>query len=451
MKYLFRPETLFGRTALALTIAFVLFGLLSAALLQFTLVRPHTKQAADDLAAFLVLAAQIWVELPPYTRPDYEREMRLRHALRITQTQTDQPTEPGANSYLSYLETALSAHIGQAVHIHHRPEHEGWLWADLPMGGRMMRLGFRQNRLHERGLLILPLLAAAGLFVAFALSILLVRHITRPLATMAEATHRIGQGDFSSSIPESGPREIAELAVRLNEMEARIGRLLENRTTLLAGISHDLRTPLARMRLELELLQGEENRELIAGLGNDITEMETLISQTLLLARGLGGEEAVEVEIDAILREIAAEFQAAGKPVDYHSSGPCLISLRAEALKRVMINLVDNAVSYSGQQPVSLECHLGDEAIGVRVVDKGPGIPESDYDKIFQPFQRLENSRSRATGGSGLGLAIVRQLCRTNDWEISLYPAPRGTGTIFEVKLPRFAGAGQSAPPEVAI
>jgi two-component system osmolarity sensor histidine kinase EnvZ len=441
VKQLFRPETLLGRTALALAIAFVLFGLLSAALLQFTLVRPHTKQAADDLAAFLVLAAQIWVELPPYTRPDYEREMRLRHALRITQTQDAHSAQPSANSYLSYLETALSAHIGLAVRIHHRPEHEGWLWADFPMGGRMMRLGFRQSRLHDRGLLILPLLAAAGLFVAFALSILLVRRITRPLAIMAEATHRIGQGDFSSSIPETGPREIAELAVRLNEMEAQIGRLLENRTTLLAGISHDLRTPLARMRLELELLQGQENGELIEGLGNDITEMETLISQTLLLARGLGGEEAVEVEINALLQEIAGDFRAAGKPVECRPSGRCLITLRAKALKRVLINLVENAVSYSGQQPVTLECEGADDAIGLRVIDKGPGIPESEYDKIFQPFQRLENSRSRATGGSGLGLAIVQQLCRANGWEIALSPAPQGTGTVFEIRLPISPGA----------
>lgn len=440
MKHPLRPETLLGRTALALAIAFVLFGLLSAALLQFTLVRPHTRQAADDLAAFLVLAAQIWVELPPYTRPDYEREMRQRHALRILQTEAAHPTEPSAHSYLSYLDAALSAHTAQTVHIHHHPDHEGWLWADFDMGGRMMRLGFRQSRLQDQGLLILPLLVAAGLFIAFALSILLVRRITRPLATMAEATHRMGQGDFSSSIPETGPREIAELAGRLNEMETQIGQLLENRTTLLAGISHDLRTPLARMRLELEMLQGEQNREFIEGLGNDITEMETLISQTLLLARGLGGEDEAEVDVNVLLQEIAEDFQAAGKPVEYDPTDPCIGTLRTEALKRVLVNLVENAVNYSGQQRVWLVCDSRDAGIAIRVIDTGPGIPGSEYDKIFQPFQRLENSRSRSTGGSGLGLAIVQQLCRANGWEIALSPAPQGTGSIFEVRLPGFYG-----------
>jgi two-component system osmolarity sensor histidine kinase EnvZ len=435
-----RPETLLGRTALALAIAFLLFGLLSAALLQFTLVRPHTKQAADDLAAFLVLAAQIWVELPPYTRPDYEREMQQRHALQILQTEAAHPTERSAHAYLGYLETALSAHIGQPVHVHRHPDHQGWLWADFPMGGRMLRLGFRQSRLQNQGLLILPLLAAVGLFIAFALSILLVRHITRPLANMVEATHRIGQGDFSSRIPETGPREIAELAGRLNHMEAQIGRLLENRTTLLAGISHDLRTPLARMRLELELLQGEQNNELIEGLGNDITEMESLISQTLLLARGLRGEDPVEVDINALLQDIARDFQAAGKLLEFHPTGSCLITLRARALKRVLLNLVENAVSYGGQHTVTIECNSADDGIDVRVIDKGPGIPESEYEKIFQPFQRLENSRSRATGGSGLGLAIVQQLCRANGWEIGLSPAPQGTGTIFEVRLRKLSG-----------
>lgn len=436
MKRPLRPETLLGRTALSLAIAFVLFSLLSAALLQFTLVRPHTKQAADDLAAFLVLVAQIWVELPPYTRPDYEREMRQRHELRILQTEAAHPTESSTHSYLGYLETALSAHIGQPVHIHSHPDHPGWLWSDFPMGGRMMRLGFRQSRLQNQGLLILPLLAAAGLFVAFGLSVLLVRHITRPLASMTEAAQRMGQGDFSASVPETGPREIAELAGRLNRMEAQISRLLENRTTLLAGISHDLRTPLARMRLELELLEDDDNRELIDGLGSDITEMETLISHTLLLARGLGGEDEIEVDINALLQEIAEGFQAAGKPVEFRPAGRCPGTLRAKSLERVLVNLVENAVTYGGQQKVTIECSQSDGGIGVRVVDRGPGIPESEYDRIFQPFQRLENSRSRATGGSGLGLAIVQQLCHANGWEITLSPAPGGTGTVFALRLP---------------
>ena len=430
------PKTLLGRTALALAVAFLVFGLLTTILLQLTLVRPHTRQAADDLSAFLVLAAQIWVELPPYTRPDYEREMLRRHELRISHAESTPKTQPGTDTYLSHLEAALGKRIGQTIHVHRKPDHQGWLWVEFPMAGRLMRLGFRENRLHNRLLLILPLLAAVGIFLAFVLSVLLVRHITRPLADMAEAAHRIGQGDFSSVVPESGPREIAELARKLNRMEDRIGQLLENRTTLLAGISHDLRTPLARMRLELEMLRNDDNHGLIEDLGADITEMERLISQTLLLARGLGREDPVEVEIAHLLQEVADDFNRAGNRVLCQSDTDCLTRVQVNPLKRVLGNLVENAVAYSKGQAVTLECERAGRNIVIRVIDQGPEIPPSAYRKIFQPFQRLEESRSRSTGGSGLGLAIVDQLCRAYGWGIKVRAATDRAGNIFEVCLP---------------
>ncbi|MCG6966266.1 MAG: HAMP domain-containing histidine kinase [Chromatiaceae bacterium] len=435
MSRLIRPATLLGRTIQALALAFLLFGLLATALLEFTLVRPNTKQAADDLAAFLVLAAQIWVELPPYTRPDYEREMMDRHHLRILQAEAPYPAQAGVHSYLSYLESALADHLHQAIQIHQHPDYPGWLWADLPMGGRMLRLGFRESRLQNPTVLILPFLAVTGLFIAFALSVMLVRRVTRPLAAMAEATHRIGEGDFSATIPETGPREIADLARKLNLMENQIRELLENRTTLLAGISHDLRTPLARMHLELELLQGAQNGELVDGLRSDIAEMEKLISQTLLLAKGLGGEVEDEVDINALLDGIAADLRKSGGEIVFQPKHGCVRKVKTNALKRVVSNLVENAVVYSDGLPVKLECTCDGEGVEIRVIDQGPGIPASEHQAVFQPFHRLENSRSRATGGSGLGLAIVHQLCRANGWSTQII-SPPGGGTVFRVHLP---------------
>lgn len=434
-KRLIRPETLLGRTALALGLAFLLFGLISAALLQVSLVRPHTRQAADDLAAFLVLTAQIWVELPPSTRPDYEKELLRRHEVRIMQAEAAHPSRSDSHSYLDYLQTALSNLIGQPVFIHRHPDHEGWLWADFPMGGRIMRLGFREQRLQSHIFLILPFLVVIGLFIAFAVSILLVRRITRPLAAMAEATHRIGEGDFSANIPETGPRELAKLARRLNRMEGQIGQLLENRTTLIAGISHDLRTPLARMRLELELLRGDDNDELVEGLHHDIAEMERLISQTLLLARGLGREEEVETDVNELLEGIASDFRKAGGDIRFQPSDACVHPLKANGLKRILSNLVENAVSYSEGKTVRLDCTRSAGGIDIRVIDKGPGIPNAEREAIFQPFHRLENSRNKSTGGSGLGLAIVRQLCQANGWQVSV-SAPPGGGAAFRLHLP---------------
>ena len=435
MSRLNRPETLLGRTSLALALAFLLFGLAATVLLEFTLVRPHTRQAADDLAAFLVLAAQIWVELPPYTRPDYEREMLRRHNVRIMQVEAPHRVQPDPHSYLQYLEAALYKHLDESIGIHGHVDQPGWLWADLPMGGRVIRLGFRETRLRNPTLLILPGLVLIGLSIAFALSVMLVRRITRPLATMAEATHRIGEGDFSSTIPETGPREIADLARKLNRMESQIHQLLDNRTTLLAGISHDLRTPLARMRLELEMLSGEHNEELLEGLCNDIAEMEKLISQTLLLAGGLGDAPEEEVDVNALLDGVATDFRKTGAEILFAPRRGCIRVLRADALRRVVNNLVENAVVYSDGLPVTLACIPGEDDIEIRVIDQGPGIPASEHQAVFQPFHRLEGSRSRATGGSGLGLAIVHQLCRANGWSTQI-SSPPGGGTEFRVHLP---------------
>lgn len=435
MKGLIRPGTLLGRTVQALAAAFLLFGLLAAALLQFTLVEPHTRQAADDLAAFLTLVAKVWVELPPNARSDYEKELQQRHELRIISSEAPHPSKSNSHAYLNYLESSLSRRVGEPVHIHRHPDFTGWLWADFPIAGHVIRLGFKQQRLQNRLFVILPFLAALGVFLAFALSVLLVRRIARPLATMAEATHRIGSGDFSSTIPETGPREIADLAHKLNLMERQIGQLLENRTTLLAGISHDLRTPLARMRLELELLEADDNAELIEGLRNDITEMEKLIAQALLLARGLAGGDATETDINALLDDIVDGFRKTGNEISFRPTHGCVRTVNTDALRRVVGNLVENAVTYSEGLPVTLECVRGDGGTDIRVIDQGPGIPASQHQTVFQPFQRLENSRSRATGGSGLGLAIVHQLCRANGWSTQI-SSPPGGGTMFSVHLP---------------
>ena len=408
-----RPRSLFVRTALALAAAFLLFGLVSTGLLRVTLIQPHTRQAADDLASFLVLVAQIWVELPPHTRGDYERELFRRHRIKVINTEAPLPTDSDAQVYLRYLEEALSRHVGHSVTIHRHPDHSGWLWADFPIGGRIMRLGFR----------------------AFAVSLLLVRRITHPLAKMAEATHRIGVGDFGVKLPETGPRELANLAHRLNLMEEQIRQLIENRTTLLAGISHDLRTPLARMRLELEMLRTETNVQLVKGLYHDITEMERLIAQTLLLARGFDGEQESRVEINELLRETADEFRKAGSPVDSRTGPPCTRTLRINALRRVVVNLVENALLYSEAKPVMLDCAASEDGHDICVSDSGPGIPAQEHEAIFQPFHRLEGSRSKATGGSGLGLAIVRQLCQANGWQVSVQNRPEG-GSRFVVHLP---------------
>jgi two-component system osmolarity sensor histidine kinase EnvZ len=221
-------------------------------------------------------------------------------------------------------------------------------------------------------------------------------------------------------LPETGPRELAELARRFNRMSREVQALLENRTTLLAGVSHDLRTPLTRARLALELLMERPDPQRMERIGQDLAEMNTLISGYLDLARSLKVEEPELVELAQELGEIASHTD--GVRVEVQA---CTVRIARQALGRILSNLLENAHRYGGGQIV-LRLVKDKARVRVQVLDQGPGIPEEELDKVFRPFYRLEASRAQATGGTGLGLAIVKQLAEANGWKIHLRNRPQG-------------------------
>jgi len=262
-----------------------------------------------------------------------------------------------------------------------------------------------------------------------------VRRLTRPLARLATAAAQIGRGDAFVPLPETGPREIAVLTQRFNRMAAQISELLTNRTTLFAGISHDLRTPITRMQLALEMLPEGTDRELVDRLRQDLEEMNRLISDTLDLARGLEPHAAELVDLRELIDGIVTGIRQGGAAIEWLPAACCYCPVDTLALQRVLTNLIDNAVRYGGERPVEVHCHCEAAAAVIRVLDRGPGIPEQERDRVFLPFHRIEGSRSRRTGGSGLGLAITRQLCDVHGWEIRLLPRTGG-GTEVCLRIP---------------
>ncbi len=434
MKLSVKPKTLFGRTALAFAFAFLVFTLFSLGVLTYFVAMPLTKRAADDLSALIVLGTQIWVELPPGTRPDFEREMMARHNLFIGTAGQALPVHESSHIYVEYLETALLERTGQQQTVLVNEAMPEWGWVDVDMGGRTMRVGFTEDRLVSQIPLTLIMMVLMGTLIAVLTSLFMVRRITRPLAVLAEATTRIGKGKSGEPLVETGATELLELARNFNHMEQQLKVLMDNRTTLLAGISHDLRTPIARMQLELELLDEGADQELIAGLKQNLSEMNELITATLQLSRGLGKQVIERVDLESLLREITEGFQRRGAAVSLNSEGPCACDISVSAFKRVLNNLLENAIRYSDDKPVDVTARGCAEKVVIQVIDRGPGIPEAQREQVFQPFRRLEVSRNRSSGGSGLGLAIVEQLCTANDWLIQLKESEHG-GTIAELTL----------------
>ncbi|MDP2029289.1 MAG: ATP-binding protein [Thiobacillus sp.] len=411
------PRSLFARTALTLALAFIVFQAAAFWVVYRTLIVPVAERSANDLAGLVVLSAQTWVELPPQTRAAFERELANRHGLRLTTVDVGATADAPQFTFRSQIEAALSQRLGDAVVLHGVPGTAA-AWLDIPLGGHDLRVGFFPDRYAVKLPLATIAVVALGTFLSLLTALLLVRRITVPLARAAQAAGQVGAGELPEPLPETGPAELAELARCFNKMAAEVRELLDNRTTLLAGISHDLRTPMTRLQLNLEMLRDESSHSSPARIDravNDLADMNQLISGYLELARSTQAETKVRLDLAGLLQDVAAEAGLIWSP-----AVSCEIEASRLALRRIVANLIQNAQRYGGDTPVELALECGERSVRVSVRDQGAGIPNDQLEKVFRPFYRLEASRSQMTGGTGLGLAIVRQLAETNGWKVWL-------------------------------
>lgn len=255
--------------------------------------------------------------------------------------------------------------------------------------------------------------------------------LSRPIRQFTAALRRFGTNPRASPVPETGPSELRASIRAFNAMQSQIQKFVQERTAMLAAISHDLRTPLTKMRLRGELVEDEEQR---ARLFRDVDDMQAMVHSALAFFRDdFQGEETTTFDFPEMLRTIADDYNDHGCEVTYNGADHVAFRGRPFALKRAFTNLVDNAVKY-GRAP-ELEFRCSEERIVVVVRDSGPGIPPEAAEHVFAPFYRLERSRNRATGGVGLGLTSARAVLRGHGGDISLRNRPNG-GLEVEVTLP---------------
>ncbi|RYF40486.1 MAG: HAMP domain-containing protein [Comamonadaceae bacterium] len=267
---------------------------------------------------------------------------------------------------------------------------------------------------------------------------LAVRLATRPLQALADAADALGPAQEGACLPEQGPREVARAAAAFNAMQQRIQAHLAERMHILAAVSHDLQTPITRLRLRADLLDDEVLR---GKLLSDLAEMQGLVEEGIAYARAAHAvrEPLRQVDLAALLDSLACDYADAGQPVVLRPPGPLVLASRPQALRRLLVNLVDNALKFAGAAEIDVQRLQG--AIAIRVLDRGPGIPQEALDKVLQPFARLETSRNRDTGGTGLGLAIAQQLAQALDGRLLLRPREGGgLEARLEVALQRAGG-----------
>jgi two-component system osmolarity sensor histidine kinase EnvZ len=433
-------RSLFARTALTLALAFIVFQAATFWVVYRTLIVPVAERSADDLAGLVVLSAQTWVELPPETRAAFEQELARRHGLRLTTLDVGASADAPQFAFRTQIEAALSRRVGEAVVLRGVPNKTA-AWLDIPVGGHDLRVGFFPDRYAVKPPLAAIAVVGVGAFLSLLTALFLVRRITVPLARAAQAASQVGAGELPEPLPETGPAELAELARRFNTMAAEVRELLDNRTTLLAGISHDLRTPMTRLQLNLEMLRdtpaparsdrANANDARIDRAVADLADMNKLITGYLALARTTQAEAKVRFDLADLLEEVAADAGLA-----WPGAAPCTVEAGRLAVRRIVSNLIQNAQRYGGGTAVELELVCSDTMAQVIVRDAGAGIPDDQLEKVFRPFYRLESSRSQATGGTGLGLAIVRQLAESNGWKVKLRNRAAG-GLEAVLEIPR--------------
>ena len=276
------------------------------------------------------------------------------------------------------------------------------------------------------------LVSMAVMAAAIALIVVvMVRRITRPLQRLAEAADRLGRGEEFEAIPEDGPEEVRRSTRAFNRMSERLARFVQDRTRMLASISHDLRTPITTLRLRAEFVDDQETKEKLL---QTLEEMQRMTEATLALAQDQAAqEETRSVDLAALLGSLCDDLSDLGQDVDFAEAERLPYSCRPTSLKRAIRNLIENAVAYGTRARVHLERKA--EEVVIVIEDDGPGIPEADLERVFEPFVRLEESRSRETGGVGLGMAIARSIVRGHGGDVTL-DTRTGGGLNTVIHLP---------------
>jgi signal transduction histidine kinase len=272
-----------------------------------------------------------------------------------------------------------------------------------------------------------------------------LRRITGPLRRLAEAADAVGADAQPVEMPRDGPREVQALAEALARMQRRLAGMMVDRTRMLAALGHDLRSPITALRLRAEMVEDAETRERMTAT---LDEMQEMVEATLAYARGVSPDQPPEpVELAALLAELAGELSETGPAVTVAPPVPAVLPLRRLAVRRALRNLLENAQRYGGGARVRLEAEAG--AVRIVIEDDGPGLPEADLERVFDPFVRLETSRSRETGGTGLGLPIARAILRAHGGDVHLANRAAG-GLRATVTLPPAASGppdGDAPPP----
>ena len=426
------PNALHGPIVSAASTDFVRFSLTAEPLVGEIGTGPRAEAIARDLSVALGVGRERIRVAPPWSRHRHDRD-RGDRGDRDDRDDRDDHRRPDSRD-----DDDEDDH-------HHGPKRwrRHWFTASVDMGdGRWLNVAVGPPPGAPpwgRTFLLAFVLSALGVAVV---TVLMGRRISKPMQRLANAADRLGRGEEVGDLPEAGPVEMRSTVRAFNLMRERLDRFVRDRTAMLAAISHDLRTPITSLRLHAELVDDERTRTKIVAA---LDEMQRMTEETLAFIReDMRQEETRTVDLHALVDSVAADLADLGyeiavpEPAESAEPGRVLVACRPVALRRAFRNLLENAGAYGVRAAARIV--RDDAQVRVVIEDEGPGIPEADLERVFEPFVRLEESRSRDTGGTGLGLAIARTIARGHGGDIRLENR-EGRGLRATVALPCIGGA----------
>lgn len=437
----FMPANLFGRTLLILLVPIIVLQLLMAKVFYDR----HWDSVVRNISS--TTAADVHVLLQEYRRASVSQPpgQALLHAAQIGHTLGMYVTfapksvhiidRAGEFVFPEFYQN-LDKRIDEPFMLT-TAQSDRSIRVRIDVGDRVLDVTFSRKRLESATTSIFILWMMGSSLLLVVIATLFLRNQVRPIVQLARAAEQFGLGQDVQNFSPRGANEVRRAGRAFLIMAERIRRQVASRTEMLAGISHDLRTPLTRMQLEIEL--GKVNETTRHALTADINEMRGMIDEYLEFARGDAAEPMELVALDALVQHLVEQYAKQGADIALVEFVPATLTLRPLAIRRALTNLIDNALRYGHKAEVSIEQTIG--FTRVKVTDAGPGIPEVDHETVFKPFTRLEPSRNTHTGGVGLGLSIARDVAQNHGGDVTLENIRDKDGVIMgleaTLRLPR--------------
>lgn len=429
------PKGLFARSLIIIIAPMILLQ----TVVVFVFMERHWNQVTNRLSTTVVQNIAALVDVIETYPQDVDhsnirRIARDRLGLQVSFLEDQDLPAPRPKPFISILDNALTGQLASQIG---KP-----FWVDtvgdsdlleirLRLDDEVMRVFVKRKQAYASNTHIFVLWMVGAAVVLLTIAILFLRNQIRPIQYLAEAAERFGKGQpIAHDMKPRGASEVRRATISFIEMRDRIERSLEQRTAMLAGVSHDLRTVLTRFRLQLALSpQSEETK----AMQQDVADMQNMLEGYLDFARGDGGETAAEVDAQESLERFCAHAEAAGRACSVSYSGPRQVKVRPTAFSRLLENIIGNASRYA--QTTQISARNSKQKLVINVDDDGPGIPESERERVFQPFVRLDEARNLDDTGTGLGLAIARDIAHTHGGHVELADSPLG-GLRVTISLP---------------